>query len=333
MNSLAEYVRTEADILYPDLAEVPFNDGKPTASLMRNWSLDDRINKFWEFCRAYDQREDTILKENYQQLSHRLHWHECPFVDEMSKITDPEQVIAGTVMFSFTNEHWQMFYHWLNEGFKGVRDYMYAGNRHSRHDLFQIYYPKGTRVEEWIVAIPPRAGKDLKDIFTKRNRPYTMMEFAKILNEYFVTKHGFRNAMYPCKNVARHIAMSHPEWVDPETFLWGGTGFFDGLVQVFDCPHYMSKGKYEIDPDGAFVPLNEAARNVVEHMDMLRDHPGNPIHTQKYLNIEDKLCFFYKHIGLKVGFKKATKKIPYNWVYPDDWSLKGKIYIPYSRKV
>lgn len=326
MSSLAMYLNNEADIQYPDLANVDFVDGKPVASLMQNWSLDDRIAKFWEFCRAYDKREDTILKENYQQLSHRLHWHECPFVDKMSKVDDPEQVIAGSVLFSFTNEHWQTFRHWYDEGFKGVRDYMYAGNRHSRHDLFQIYFPKGTKVDEWLVAVPAHAGKDLKDIFTKRNRPYTMMEFAKVLNEYFVTKWKFKNAMYPSKNVARHIAMSHPEWVDPESFLWGGTGFFDGLVQIFNCPHYMSKGKYEIGESGEFIPLNRAAEDVVEYMNFLRDHPDNPIHTQKYMNQEDKLCMHYKFMMIKLGHKKQTKQIPYNWVYPDNWSLKTGLY-------
>ena len=326
MSSLTMYLHNEADIQYQDLSEVVFNDGKPTSSLMSNWSLDDRIEKFWEFCRAYDQREDTLLKENYQQLSHRLHWHECPFVDVMSQVHDPLEVISGSMLFSFTNEHWQMFKAWNDEAFEGVDQYIKSGNRHSRHDLFQIYFPKGTKVDEWLVNVPLKTGEDLERVFAVKNRPYTMMEFAKLLNEYLVEHHGFRNAMYPSKNVARHIAMSHPEWVDPESFLWGGTGFFDGLVQVFDCPHYMSKGKYEIDEDGNFVPLNEAASNVLYYMDILKEHTGNPIHTQKYLNQEDKLCMHYKFMMIKLGHKKQTKQIPYNWVYPDNWSLKTGRY-------
>ena len=207
-----------------------------------------------------------------------------------------------------------------------VRDYIYAGNRHSRHDLFQIYFPKGTKVEEWIVAVPALVGEDLERIFDGIKRPYSMMEFSKILNNHFVTKYGFRNAMYPCKNAARHIAMSHPEWVDPDTFLHGGTGFFDGLVQIFDCPHYMSKAKYEIDAYGNYNPTNNAGVEFVNHMVQLHDHPDMPIHTHKYLNLEDKLCMHYKYMAMKFGFKKQTKQIPYNWVYPDNWSLRTGTY-------
>lgn len=326
MNALAELISSEHDILYGSLAEVEFVDGKPASSLLRGWSLEDRVSKFWEFCRAYDRREDTMLKENYQQLSHRLHWHECPFVDVMKEVDDPQEVIEGSILFSFTNEHWQMFEEWRKHGTDGIKAYIAAGNRHSRHDLFQIYFPKGTNVAEWLIKTPPKVSRAMKGVFKKKNRPYTMMEFAKLLNEYFVEECGFRNAMYPSKNVARHVAMSHPEWVDPESFLWGGTGFFDGIVQVFDCPHYMSKGKYEIDENGSFVPLNEAASKVLYYMDFLKDHEENPIRAQKYLNQEDKLCMHYKFMMMKLGHKKQTKQIPYEWVYPKNWSLKTGKY-------
>jgi hypothetical protein len=333
MSALAKLIASDHDVVYPDLdLSIDLDEkGKPTRSWMHLWTQEERTAKFFEFCRAYDLRQDTLLKENYQQLSHRLHWHECPFVDLMKTVEDPRAVITGSILFSFTNEHWRVFNAWFEDGFKGVRDYIYVdGNRHSRHDLFQIYYPKGTRVEEWLVAVPQHAGKDLKDVFTNRNRPYSMMEFAKVLNQYFVEKHGFRNAMYPCKNAARHIAMSHPEWVDPDSFLHGGTGFFDGMIQVFDCPNYMSRAKYSIDEWGEYRPENEAGRQFVNHIQYLVEHPDNPIHTHKYLNVEDKLCMSFKYLAMKLGYKKQTKQIPYDWVYPNSWSLSQNPYVSYT---
>jgi hypothetical protein len=261
---------------------------------MHKWSQEERTEKFFEFCRAYDKREDSLLSENYQQFSHRLHWHECPFVDEAKHITDPKTLLHACILFSFTNEHWLTFRAWRDNGIDGIKE-RFETERHSRSDLFQIYYPKDTNVKEWLVRVPEQTAEDMHHTLSIKNRPYTMMEYAKKLNEYFVTKHGFRNAMYPCKNAARHIAMSHPEWVDPDSFLHGGTGFFDGLVQVFDCPHYMSKAKYSIDEFGEYVPLNDAAESFYEKMIYLKEHPSNPIHTHKFLNLEDKLCFMYKH--------------------------------------
>jgi len=328
MATLSEFIDdTTLDVVYEDLADVKLNDkGKPTESFMKNWTQERRTAKFFEFCRAYDQREDSLLKHNYQQFSHRLHWHECPFVDLLALEYDPEFVLHSCILFSFTNEHW-LTYRSFYDGYNpGLRDYINEGNRPCRSDLFQIYYPKGTKVEEWLLAVPQRAAKNLKGVFANRNRPYTMMEFAKLLNEYFVKEEGFTNAMYPSKNAARHVAMSHPEWVDPESFLHGGTGFFDGLQQVMNCPHFMSKAQYEVDENGDYVPTNKAGHEFVSHMKYLVEHPDNPIKKQKYLNVEDKLCMSYKFLAIKIGIKGQTKQIPYEWIYPKNWSLKTGKY-------
>ena len=328
MNALEELlVDTSKNIVYNNLSVVDLDEkGKPKRSWMKDWTQEERTAKFFEFCRAYDQREDSLLRENYQQFSHRLHWHECPFVDMLANHDDPEMILHACILFSFTNEHWLTFNAWADGYNTGLRDYMYSGNRACRSDLFQIYYPKGTVVEEWLLAGPPKAAKALYKSLGSMNRPYTMMEFAKLLNEHFMTEQGFRNAMYPCKNAARHVAMSHPEWVDPESFLHGGTGFFDGLSQVFDCPNYMSKAKYDLDIDGEYLPMNKHCLDFVEKMDYLAAHPDNPMMVQKYLNLEDKLCFFYKHIAITQGIKHTTKQIPYEWVYPREWSLKTNKY-------
>lgn len=315
----------DKDIQYNNIAEVEYKKGKPTSSWLSNWCQEARTEKFFEFCRAYDAREDYLLKNNYQQFSHRLHWHECPFVEEMAQENSRAKLIEGCVLFSFSNEHWQTFRTWRDKGHDGMRE-RFVDNRHARSDLFQIYYPKDTKVKNWLVEAPSQAAERLAALFDGTNRPFTMMEFAKKMNEYFVKNLGFRNAMYPSKNTARHIAMSHPELVDPNSFLHGGTGYFDGLSQIFDCPHLMSKSKYEIDENGEYVPLNKWAEMQVQHMDYLKNHPSNPIHTHQYLNLEDKLCMHYKFMSMKLGSKKQTKMIPYNWVYPDNWSLKTNRY-------
>lgn len=315
----------EKDIQYNNIVEVEYKNGKPKSSWLSAWCQEARTEKFFEFCRAYDAREDFLLKNNYQQFSHRLHWHECPFVEEMAQENNRVKLIEGCVLFSFSNEHWQTFRTWRDEGHDGMRK-RFVDNRHARSDLFQIYYPKDTKVKNWLVEAPSQAAERLAALFDGTNRPFTMMEFAKKMNEYFVKNLGFRNAMYPSKNTARHIAMSHPELVDPNSFLHGGTGYFDGLSQIFDCPHLMSKSKYEIDENGEYVPLNKWAEMQVQYMDYLKNHPSNPIHTHQYLNLEDKLCMHYKFMSMKLGSKKQTKMIPYNWVYPDNWSLKTNRY-------
>lgn len=328
MNALSKLLGyNDADIVYDNIAEVSYDDkGKPTRSWMKDWSQEDRTEKFFEFCRAYDVREDNLLKYNYQQFSHRLHWHECPFVDNMKNEKDLATLLEGCLIFSFSNEHWLTFMAWKKDGPSGMAR-RFETERHARSDLFQIYYPKDTNVKDWLCTVPRQVSqKFAKRLFSTVNRPYTMMEFAKKLNEIMVTHYGFRNAMYPCKNTARHVAMTHPELVDPNSFLHGGTGYFDGLSQVFDCPNLMSKSKYEINDFGDYVPLNDHAKMQVEFMNYLRDHKSNPIHTHQYLNIEDKLCMHFKYMSVRFGNKNQTKQIPYDWVYPNEWSLKTNKY-------
>jgi len=328
MNYLAKILGSDNYIIqYPNIVDVEYDErGKPKQSWMKDWTQEERTEKFFEFCREYDLRRDSLLRDNYQQFSHRLHWHECPFVDEVKEILNSQIVLEACLIFSFTNEHWQTFRTWRSGGADAMR-HRFLIERHARSDLFQIYYPKNTNVKEWLCNVPKDfVEKNSKKIFTSRNRPYTMMELAKILNEIFVKDYGFRNAMYPCKNAARHIAMSHPEWADPDSFLHGGTGYFDGLSQLFNCPNLMSKSKYKIDEYGEYIALNDAAKMQVEHMNYLKTHSSNPIHTHQYLNLEDKLCFFYKHIAITQGVKPTTKQILYDWVYPNNWSLKTGKY-------
>jgi hypothetical protein len=311
-------------IAYNNTCEVEFKGKKPKDSWMKEWTLDQRIDKFFEFCRVFDDRQDPLLKEEYQIFSHRLHWHEHPFCDFMKNVTDNHERMFLTLVFSFTNEHWGTFTKLLNEGIDATREH-FIENRHARNDLFQIYYPKGTNVKQWILDGPLRAASDLRalldDVEVRGRRRYTMMEFAKLLEAYFKQNQNFRSPLYPCKNTARYIAMAYPHLVDPESVLFGGTGHFDGLHQVFGGQNLNGKVKYKIDENGIFLAENKQAEAWLYQMDLLVNHPSNPMTSQKYLNVEDKTCFFWKHIAISHGEKRPTKNIPYTWIFDSKFNL------------
>jgi hypothetical protein len=311
-------------IAYNNTCEVEFKGKKPKDSWMKEWTLDQRIDKFFEFCRVFDDRQDPLLKEEYQIFSHRLHWHEHPFCDFMKNVTDNHERMFLTLVFSFTNEHWGTFTKLLNQGIDATREH-FIENRHARNDLFQIYYPKGTNVKQWILDGPLRAASDLRalldDVEVRGRRRYTMMEFAKLLEAYFKQNQNFRSPLYPCKNTARYIAMAYPHLVDPESILFGGTGHFDGLHQVFGGQNLNGKVKYKIDENGQFLAENKQAEAWLYQMDLLVNHPSNPMTSQKYLNVEDKTCFFWKHIAISHGEKRPTKNIPYTWIFDSKFNL------------
>ena len=314
-----------SEILFPNTCEVEFKGKKPKDSWMRDWSLDQRIEKFFEFCQKFDNRKDSLLKSEYQIFSHRLHWHEHPYCYyRRDNVTDNELRMFYTLVFSFSNEHWGTFMKLAKEGVQSTKDH-FVNNRHARNDLFQIYYPKGTDVKSWLLHGPRIAGQELayvlQDVEDGKRGKYTMMEFAKILEKYFKEHQNFRSPLYPCKNTARYIAMSYPHLVDPESILFGGTGHFDGLHQIFGGQNLNGKVKYTINEAGAFTPENKQAEQWLYQMDLLVNHPLNPMTEQKYLNIEDKTCFFWKHIAISHGEKKPTKNIPYTWIFPDTFSL------------
>ena len=108
---------------------------------------------------------------------------------------------------------------------------------------------------------------------------------------------------------------------DPESVLFGGTGHFDGLHQIFGGKNLMNKVKYDIK-DGEFIPKNKFADLWLDQMYELINDTRNPMTEQKFLNVEDKTCFFYKHIAISHGVKKPTKRIPYEWIFPKNFSLR-----------
>lgn len=315
------------DITYPNTCEVELKGKKPKDSWMANWALDQRLDKFFEFCRVFDDRQDSLLKDEYQIFSHRLHWHEHPFCDIMQSVTDNKLRLYYTLVFSFTNEHWGTLNKLMSEGADATEAH-FENNRHARNDLFQIYYPKGTNVKQWLLRGPLQAAGALKYVLDEvergDRRRFTMMEFAKLLEGYFKTYLNFRSPLYPCKNTARYIAMAYPHLVDPESILFGGTGFFDGLHQLFGGENLNGKVKYKIDENGMFIPQNKKGELWLEQMNIVVNDPRNPMREQKWLNCEDKLCFWWKHISISHGAKKPTKQIPYTWIFSDTFNLSNR---------
>ena len=97
-------------------------------------------------------KDSVGLYNDFQIFSHRLHWDEHPYVDflkdEGRTITeqlDDFKKIWFTILFSFSNEHWLTFKTLYDHGQDGLRE-RFEKHRHARSDLFQIYYPKGTKV-------------------------------------------------------------------------------------------------------------------------------------------------------------------------------------------
>lgn len=287
---------------------------------MRNWSLNERLEKFFEFCQVFDAREDQLLREDYQIFSHRLHWHEHPFCELMSSVISSRDRLLYALVFSFSNEHWSTLTHLMNHGVEATRKY-FQNNRHARNDLFQIYYPKDTNVKEWLLSGPLAAAEAMHHHLDNVSKPYSMMQFAKLMESYFKTHQNFRSPLYPCKNAARYLAMAYPNLVDPESVLLGGTGHFDGMQQIFGGKSLNGKIKYEIDSDGEFVPKNAQCIEWLRQMRLLCEDNRNVMTCQKMLNVEDKTCFFAKHIAINHGIKKPTKRIPYTWIFPREFEL------------
>ncbi len=312
---------TSHTITYPNSSEPIIKKGKPTNCLLENYSIELRLQKFFEFCRAYDIREEPLLKANPQQFSHRLHWDEMPYVEEMRNEKDLKTLLHHTIVWSFSNEHWLTFRALRDHGINGMR-MRFETERHARSDLFQIYYPKGTIVRDWLCEVPQLIAEDCYQLLNS-DRRLSMMELATKLERHTKENHGFRNVMYPFKNLSRHIAMARPDLVDPESWITPGTLSFYGLWQIFGGKNLFGKTKFALNEDtGDYLPINDPAKELVRQFNEAAKHKDNPMQRQYNINIEDKACMWCKHLFIRHGIKGTTKKIPYEWIYPRSFSLK-----------
>ena len=102
-NKLFEFegeVKDYKNIKYPNTnLNIEFKKNKPKESWMKDWTQEERFDKFFEFCHAFDKRQDQLLLEDYQIFSHRLHWHEHPYCYMMQHETDLEKLLYLQLYF------------------------------------------------------------------------------------------------------------------------------------------------------------------------------------------------------------------------------------------
>lgn len=293
--------------------------------LLANYTVEERVQKYFEFCRAWDKREDPYLRDEFQMFSHRLHWDEHPYVDAVKGLNIVDRIWV-TLVFSFTNEHWGSFTTLLQKGPEALAErFKDPAVRAQRNDLFQIYYPKGTKIREWLIEGTLNAATKAAPYFRGANRPRTMMQAAYHLRDVMTELYGFRSVLYPCKNTARYLAMGCPELVDPDTYIHPGTGSFRGFHQVFGDPYLFGKTKFELGDEGEYIAKDRGAMSLVEQFHYVMFHPDNPVERQQYINHEDKMCFFFKRLAIEVGVQKPTHRIPYSMIFPEDFSLKKPV--------
>lgn len=300
--------------------------GKELEVLLPHLTVEERIQKYFEFCRAFDKREDPVLRDHFQQHSHRLHWHEHPYVDVIKGVKNLKERIRATLIFSFTNEHWETFMACLDSDATLKKRLEDPAIRNCRSDLFQIYYPKNTKVGEFLQKGTWMAAEEMTEFVRGRNTPWGMMNLAKHFEMHFKTKQGFRTVLYPCKNFSRYMAMGTPGLVNPESYIHPGTGSFRGLHQIFGGKYLMASAKYTVGDEGHYYAENKAGELLIDQFDTLITHPDNPVREMNFINHEDKACFFFKRLAYEAGVQKATSKIPYSWIFPENWNLKSGNY-------
>ena len=76
--------------------------------IMHEASLEERIDAYFNFLEAFDKREDPILKDNPHIFSHRLHWDELPYFDDI-KTLSMKDALHATFIYSFSGENNLLF--------------------------------------------------------------------------------------------------------------------------------------------------------------------------------------------------------------------------------
>ena len=125
-------------------------NGKPKDSYFRHWPLERRIEKYMEFNEKFDLREDPDLVDG---MSHRLHWDEHPAVWLLrdTKLSLEER-IAITIQWSFSNEKWTNLANNPRQRLGRATSSVRRRASVLATTYFKIYYPKGTKVKEWLVV-------------------------------------------------------------------------------------------------------------------------------------------------------------------------------------
>ena len=264
--------------------------------LMLAGSESERINAFFDFLEMWDVRDDKWLSEQEHQFSHRLHWNEAPFFQQIREYASEHTIddaINLLLIFCFTVENNELYDH-LRKVHPSRFRYEILNWPHpiQRSDLFQLWLPKGCKLRELLVNDVDVIASWMTgyiDGFTSDGLRLSMMEAKKSLQGIVSERTGWTRCSYAVKNAVRHIAMAFPSLIDPDGYIKPGTGSYQGFRQVFAGPFLMSKSD----------ELIQAQFTAIRH------HPrANIFECQHNINIEDKMCFFFKWLGFESGYRK-----------------------------
>ena len=230
--------------------------------MMPDTSVEERTDAYFNFLEAFDKREDPILLNNPHIFSHRVHWDELPYFDDVKKLYIKDALHA-TFIYSFSGENNLLFKHLINKGIEKTREFIAdTNNKIQRGDLYQMWLPKGKNIlRKVLLEIAPKVTEDLYKDY-KEGKTFDIMDFTLLIKKY-IQNHmpEYVRPKYPSKNMARHIAMAFPHFIDPESFVVPGTGSYRGFQQIFDGKNLI-QSKPEL---------------IKKQFDILNKHPRNKI--------------------------------------------------------
>ena len=156
-----------------------------------------------------------------------------------------------------------------------------------------MWLPKGKNIlRRVLLEVGPKVADDLFRDYEAGNS-YNIMDFTNLIKKY-IQSHmpEYIRPKYPSKNMARHIAMAFPNFIDAESFVVPGTGSYRGFQQIFGGKNLI-QSKHEL---------------IKPQFDKLIDNERNKIMKRhEYINTEDKVCFFFKYLTIASGWSKPHK--------------------------
>lgn len=262
-------------------------------------SIKERLNLFFDFCDVFEEKDHPVLKANPKQFSHPLHWDDIKSVQQYRQYKDRhgiEKTFELGVIHSFCGENDDLLTHMVGNGsFDNWKGPLVRG------DLFQIWWPKGINTREFIWDNHSKISNRLFEQI--ENGETSIVPLYKGLVEYVKELHPrFVRSSYANKNFVRHMAMAFPDIIDAESYINPGTGSFRGFQQIFAGDILISTASLATkDDDPKLLQIKEQFKTI-------QDHPRNPFNRQHNINIEDKVCFFFKWLAIQAGWMKGKTK-------------------------
>lgn len=271
--------------------------GDMTLDLMLpDHSVEDRLNLFFDFLAIFDAKDDVILRNNPKTFSHGLHWDEDPIVQTISEYRNSQGDLAAAelcLILGFSGENLD-----LVKFIASGRSFSEWGGKLVRGDLYQIWWPGGMKASEFISDCTKPLAKRL---IQSNARALGILDVYKDLTvETKRLRPKFIRSSYANKNAVRYLAMACPDIVSPESWITPGTGSFRGFQQIFGGEVLTKAGRLSTKP------TSDANIEIRRQFDVIISHPRyGDIQRHHYLNVEDKVCFFFKWLAMHSGWMKS----------------------------